>query len=82
MREIFHTEDCGLSLLCRCCRGEVCEQRLANSDRMRAHKELWPLPCRDASIGKNSRRIADAIKQVVKSMIRGLHIRLSHSAKV
>jgi hypothetical protein len=41
MTEFFHTEDCGLSLICRCCRGPVCEQRLTRADRMRVQRELW-----------------------------------------
>ena len=41
MNELFHTEDCGLSLICRCCRGPVCEQRLSRADRMRVQRELW-----------------------------------------
>jgi hypothetical protein len=41
MKELFHTEDCGLSLICRCCRGPVCEQRLTKADRLRVHHELW-----------------------------------------
>ena len=41
MNELFHTEDCGISLICRCCRGPVCEQRLSRADRMRVQRELW-----------------------------------------
>jgi amino-acid racemase len=41
MHELFHTEDCGLSLICRCCRGSVCEQRLSRAERMRVQRELW-----------------------------------------
>lgn len=41
MNEIFHTEDCGISLLCRCCRAPVCEQRLSKADRLRVRRELW-----------------------------------------
>lgn len=42
MNELFHTEDCGLSLICRCCRTPVCERNLSRADRMRIHRELWP----------------------------------------
>ena len=41
MKELFHTEDCGLSLICRCCRGPVSEQRLTRADRLRVQRELW-----------------------------------------
>jgi hypothetical protein len=41
MNESFHTEDCGISLICRCCRAAVCEQRLSRADRMRSQRELW-----------------------------------------
>jgi len=41
MKELFHTEDCGISLICRCCRAPVCEQRLSRADRMRVQRELW-----------------------------------------
>jgi hypothetical protein len=39
--ELFHTEDCGLSLLCRCCRGSICEQRLSKSDRLKVELNFW-----------------------------------------
>src|SRR5581483_1471028 len=42
MRQLFHTEDCALSLLCRCCRAPVCERRLARADRLRMQRDLWP----------------------------------------
>ena len=42
MHELFHTEDCGLSLICRCCRGPICERRLTRSDRLRVQRDLWP----------------------------------------
>ena len=42
MNEIFHTEDCAISLICRCCRAPVCKQRLAKADRMQMHRWLWP----------------------------------------
>jgi hypothetical protein len=41
MHELFHTEDCGLSLICRCCRGPICERRLTRSDRLRVQRDLW-----------------------------------------
>jgi hypothetical protein len=41
MNELFHTEDCGISLICRCCRGPVCEQRLTKADRLRVQRDLW-----------------------------------------
>jgi len=42
MHELFHTEDCGLSLICRCCRAPICERRLARSDRLYVERDLWP----------------------------------------
>jgi hypothetical protein len=47
MMELFHTEDCGLSLICRCCRGPVCERRLTRADRMRDERGLWSHEYRD-----------------------------------
>ena len=41
MNELFHTEDCGISLICRCCRAAVCERNLSRADRMRIHRGLW-----------------------------------------
>lgn len=52
MRELFHTEDCGISLICRCCRGPVCAQQLTKADRLRVERDLWapdhPWPARRA----------------------------------
>ncbi len=48
MNEIFHSEDCGLSLICRCCRAEVCDQRLTRSQRITRRGELWPYPTQNA----------------------------------
>ncbi len=42
MNELFHTEDCALSLICRCCRSPVCEQYLTRADRMKVQRDLWP----------------------------------------
>ena len=41
MNELFHTEDCGISLICRCCRGPVYAQRLTRAERVRVQRELW-----------------------------------------
>jgi IS5 family transposase len=41
MHKMFHTEDCGLSLICRCCRGPICERRLTRADRLRGQHNLW-----------------------------------------
>ena len=46
MNELFHTEDCGLSLICRCCRGPVCEGRLTRADRRKRKRDLWALEYR------------------------------------
>jgi len=48
MHEIFHSEDCGLSLICRCCRADVCDQRLTRSQRMTRRGDLWPSPIQSA----------------------------------
>jgi hypothetical protein len=42
MHEQFHTEDSGISLICRCCRGPVCYRHLSRADRMSIRRELWP----------------------------------------
>jgi len=42
MNEMFHTEDCGVSLICRCCRGPACERRQTRSERMSVPRDLWP----------------------------------------
>jgi hypothetical protein len=42
MNELFHTEDCALSLICRCCRSPVCERYLTRADRMKVQRDLWP----------------------------------------
>jgi hypothetical protein len=57
MHEQFHTEDCGISLICRCCRGPVCYRHLSHADRMSIRRELWPseLPRRQ-DIRLNDRR--------------------------
>lgn len=44
MKHSFHTEDCGVSLICRCCRGPICEQRLSKADRMRIQREWAEYP--------------------------------------
>jgi hypothetical protein len=41
MNELFHAEDCGLSLICRCCRAPACARTLTKADRLRIRRELW-----------------------------------------
>jgi len=41
MNELFHTEDCGISLICRCCRAPICERNTTKADRMRVQRDLW-----------------------------------------
>jgi len=48
MHEIFHSEDCGVSLICRCCRAEICDQRLTRSQRIARRGDLWPYPTQNA----------------------------------
>lgn len=57
MNEIFHTEDCGVSLICRCCRARVCERNLSRADRMRMRRDLWPThSTRDRVTATNCRK--------------------------
>src|SRR5687767_5986008 len=56
MNEIFHTEDCGLSLICRCCRGPVCAQRLSKADRLRVQKDWAAYPTRQGDKANESAR--------------------------
>jgi hypothetical protein len=42
MNEQFHTQDCGISLICRCCRGRICYRHLSRADQMSIRRELWP----------------------------------------
>jgi hypothetical protein len=67
MHESFHTEDCGLSLICRCCRARVCERTLAKGDRLRIRRELWahgaPRHRHGASAGH--------VKSFVRMFVRG-----------
>jgi len=60
MHELFHTEDCGLSLICRCCRGPICERHLARSDRLRIERGLWPVAMQPAR-AKRARRMFSGI---------------------
>jgi hypothetical protein len=72
--ELFHTEDCGLSLLCRCCRGPVCAQRLSKADRMAVNGGLWRYTCRarhdDRSLANYSnpprRRVSDWFLRMIR----------------
>jgi hypothetical protein len=41
MRHLFHTDDCGISLICRCCRGPTCERRLDLTDIRSLERDLW-----------------------------------------
>ncbi len=51
MNELFHTEDCGLSLICRCCRGPVCEARPTRTDRTKRQHDLWAFESRHCRPG-------------------------------
>jgi hypothetical protein len=66
MNNLFHTEDCALSLLCRCCRARVCEQQLTKAERMKVPRDLW-------SYGYETRCHSSPIKQV-KSYLRNFSI--------
>lgn len=64
MHELFHTEDCALSLLCRCCRGPTCERRLARSDRLRMQRDLWPGTIKQRSGTDPKRRATRALSGI------------------
>ena len=55
MSHLFHTEDCGVSLLCRCCRSPVCKQRLSKADRMRIQRDWAPYPTRRGAANESTR---------------------------
>jgi hypothetical protein len=58
MNHLFHTEDCGVSLLCRCCRSPVCKQRLSKADRMRLQPGWGAYPIRqDGAAGESARGV-------------------------
>jgi len=81
MHELFHTEDCGLSLLCRCCRAPVCERHLSRADRMQFRGELWPNEFargfRTGNAGRGHPKIAffsivsETIGRLTRSALRG-----------
>ena len=61
MHELFHTEDCGLSLICRCCRGPVCERRLTRADRLRMQRDLWPSTMKQRDETDPQKRVIRAV---------------------
>jgi hypothetical protein len=67
MHESFHTEDCGLSLMCRCCRAPVCERTLAKADRLRIRRELWTRDVQRHPHGAS----AGHVKAFVRTLFRG-----------
>jgi hypothetical protein len=72
MTEAFHTEDCGLSLICRCCRGPVCEQRLTKADRMRMQRELWAHEDRRHRYGSSTRHIKPYMRKLFSCVVSGM----------
>lgn len=56
MKHFFHTEDCGVFLICRCCRGPVCEQRLSKADRMRVERDWAMYSTRQGDAASESSR--------------------------
>ena len=56
MKHFFHTEDCDVSLICRCCRGPVCEQRLSKADRMRVERDWAAYSTRQGGAASESSR--------------------------
>ena len=77
MTEFFHTEDCGLSLICRCCRGPVREQRLTKADRMRAERELWAQEDRRHRYGSATRHAKRSLRKFLRYPISGLFTRVT-----
>jgi hypothetical protein len=71
MNEQFHTDDCGISLICRCCRGPVCYRHLSRADRLSIRRELWPseLP-RARSRGQRLSLAAGILTQIVRWALR------------
>ena len=64
MHELFHTEDCGLSLICRCCRAPICERRLARSDRLRVQRDLWPSAMKQRGESDSKKRATRAFRGI------------------
>lgn len=77
MKKLFHTEDCGLSLICRCCRRPVCERNLAKADRMRIQRELWSHEDRSLHYGSPPSRAKRCRQQFVRLTLTRLFTRLS-----
>ncbi len=76
MKELFHTEDCGLSLICRCCRGPVCEQRLTRADRMSVQRELWAQEARQRRHRSPQKHAERYLKKAFNCVISGLFTRV------
>jgi hypothetical protein len=74
MKHIFHTEDCGISLICRCCRGLVCQQRLTRSDRLRVRRELWE----DYSLERRGDEPQSRVKNLLRVCAAKLIQRVAH----
>ncbi len=77
MNHLFHTEDCGLSLICRCCRGPVCEQRLTRADRMRVQRELWAQEEWRQRYGASTGRAKRYLKKFFICLIPGFFTRVT-----
>ena len=69
MNELFHTEDCGLSLICRCCRGPVCAQRFTRADRMRVQRDLWAQEERRHRYGASTRHAKRHLRKFFNCLI-------------
>ena len=69
MNELFHTEDCGLSLICRCRRGPVCEQRFTRADRMRVQRDLWAQEERRHRYGASTRHAKRHLRKFFNCLI-------------
>ena len=77
MKELFHTEDCGLSLICRCCRGPVCERRLTKAHRMRVERGLWSHEYRNRRLGSPKRHGKRLLGCLLGSLSRLLNLVVS-----
>jgi len=77
MKELFHTEDCGLSLICRCCRGPVCERTLTKADRLRLQRELWAQEDRRHRYGSSTRHAKPCMRKFFSCFVSGFLTRVT-----
>jgi hypothetical protein len=71
MNESFHTEDCALSLICRCCRDPVCKRTLTKADRLRTRRELWAQDVRLHHHGSSTNRGKMSMRTFLRGFLSG-----------